>query len=1274
MGNIAVGKWSSASSEGYGGVASRGNDGNTNGNYGGGSCTHTTGGSPSWWQVDLAGVYNIHSVEIYHRSGLCGANPCAARGNNYKVYISDTPDYTTGTMCDMTGYNTDSPSSNVPCGLASAQYVTISPMVTVCEVEVNVPLTAGLVDTQPCNTDTMCPVDCEGYWRAWGLCSAECGGGTQTRYFEVTSPANYGGACPEADEGTQEQACNTQPCPIDCVGEWTAWGACSLACGGGVQTRDFTVTEQAQFGGLCTHEGITQEQACNQIPCSPDGTPAEIVLEDGLELAANLQYDLPLSAQNVLATISRVDIDGKPYEVGRSYDANEWEGVMPTPLAFDCSAAVTCTVVLPADTSGGDVYVINVMTRADGRTDEMIMAQFLMSATFGQTRASIAEIMAMGGTNDERIANWLDAQMEQAPTLHRAYYRRRVNSPWDIPVRSAGPSHPCQTNSLWHRFAFSEADQGKIVEVSETAGGFTLSVNGVARTELAAGVVDFSAAEPPYHICAINYPTLAGVGGEVILGSEATCEKNWWNNLINGARGWQRFIAGPITLPNPAITFSAVPDGTIVLNEADATFVDGKDPDTKVLQSLNVNCPLTNVGPEDITFIRYGNDYYRHQPVQMLLENTVENPASTAPASFPASPRIGGLTCPTVPKSIFNRDSCVRRVGCTTPLEYSDTPVTLDEATLIAMYRSSGNRHVHYVDGLEFAQGERSGFNPFDPAMVPITRSNFHHSFAAMKAGTLMVSPCSGSSRWRSSDGPCTEETGLDDGTKASIRSAIQTSSDANTRVKDLVVIEGTCSGDDVIGASVTVGDQCWSHTHPANLNVVDFTYWVAGNSRVGPIEQAYGENPTARYAWNDDPRYMMSLSQDGYTWKEFTTSYLRLFTDLYRLKALGVQTDPEQIPGGGYLLARLGDTISFKDLPLEIQTPDFAEFVGATVVGGGEYDGSEACGSYGEVANDATLGHNYGFYGVARLGGDIASTYYFRSKGLRMADAMSPHNDKSALMTNIHTYSEDQLRQKVAWAFNQLLVVSRDAFPSQHSTEMEHWPAYQDIFVRNAFGNYRDILREVAFSVMQGKYLTFHGSRSYAQSIKYPDENFAREFMQLFSIGTVALNPDGTVQRDEDGNPVETYGTRDIANYARAWTGFFKEEPRNNREDRWETRQENLVDPMRLESRSRDREYSYLASNRSPVSKRLSPVGLRSIPEDRPVRRSHWRRVPDVHRPARKDVPAEGCYVRVPRVQHAVQHGHCFYWWLRSGWLFGQRGGFPERTRRRTVWTSCTS
>ena len=71
----------------------------------------------------------------------------------------------------------------------------------------------------------------------------------------------------------------------------------------------------------------------------------------------------------------------------------------------------------------------------------------------------------MGTNNDERIENWLDAQMALPAGLHRAYYRRNVNTPTNMQIRSTGPSHPCQETSLWQRAAFSQMDRGKIVEV-----------------------------------------------------------------------------------------------------------------------------------------------------------------------------------------------------------------------------------------------------------------------------------------------------------------------------------------------------------------------------------------------------------------------------------------------------------------------------------------------------------------------------------------------------------------------------------------------------------------------------------------------------------------------------------------------------------------------------------------------------------------------------------------------------------------------------------------
>lgn len=98
-------------------------------------------------------------------------------------------------------------------------------------------------------------------------------------------------------------------------------------------------------------------------------------------------------------------------------------------------------------------------------------------------------------------------------------------------------------------------------------------------------------------------------------------------------------------------------------------------------------------------------------------------------------------------------------------------------------------------------------------------------------------------------------------------------------------------------------------------------------------------------------------------------------------------------------------------------------------------------------------------------------------------------------VLSDLAVRAHDQLRQKVAWGLSQQFVISGDGFPRTHVRDIEQWTQYHDIFVRHAFGNLRDVMREVTYSPMQGKYLTFLGSRSFARSGTYPDENFAREF-----------------------------------------------------------------------------------------------------------------------------------------------------------------------------------
>jgi uncharacterized protein (DUF1800 family) len=133
-----------------------------------------------------------------------------------------------------------------------------------------------------------------------------------------------------------------------------------------------------------------------------------------------------------------------------------------------------------------------------------------------------------------------------------------------------------------------------------------------------------------------------------------------------------------------------------------------------------------------------------------------------------------------------------------------------------------------------------------------------------------------------------------------------------------------------------------------------------------------------------------------------------------------------------------------------------------------------------------------------------------------------------------------DTLRQRVALALSEICVVSTTGLKDVKC----YWPflasaQYFDLLADNAFGNYRNLLRRLPFNPAMGTYLNVAGSQKVKpKSPAVPDENFARELMQLFTIGTVMLNPDGTEQR-VNGQPVPTYGLEDVQQLARIFTGL---------------------------------------------------------------------------------------------------------------------------------------
>ena len=131
----------------------------------------------------------------------------------------------------------------------------------------------------------------------------------------------------------------------------------------------------------------------------------------------------------------------------------------------------------------------------------------------------------------------------------------------------------------------------------------------------------------------------------------------------------------------------------------------------------------------------------------------------------------------------------------------------------------------------------------------------------------------------------------------------------------------------------------------------------------------------------------------------------------------------------------------------------------------------------------------------------------------------------------------DDHLRQRMAYALSQIFVVSSNSDLRDHA---ESLTSYYDILLEHSFGNYRDLLQDITYSPSMGFYLShLNNSKAIPEENIHPDENYAREIMQLLSIGLYELNLNGTRRQDANGNDIPTYNNADIKELARVFTGL---------------------------------------------------------------------------------------------------------------------------------------
>lgn len=135
-------------------------------------------------------------------------------------------------------------------------------------------------------------------------------------------------------------------------------------------------------------------------------------------------------------------------------------------------------------------------------------------------------------------------------------------------------------------------------------------------------------------------------------------------------------------------------------------------------------------------------------------------------------------------------------------------------------------------------------------------------------------------------------------------------------------------------------------------------------------------------------------------------------------------------------------------------------------------------------------------------------------------------------------TQLPDPLRQRVGFALSQIFVISDRM--ERLAVEPVGMANFYDRLLQHSFGNYRDLLREVSLHPCIGIYLSHLGNKKADPVEKtFPDENYAREVMQLFSIGLWMLNPDGSHMLDSGGQPIPTYNNANITELARVFTGL---------------------------------------------------------------------------------------------------------------------------------------
>ena len=538
-----------------------------------------------------------------------------------------------------------------------------------------------------------------------------------------------------------------------------------------------------------------------------------------------------------------------------------------------------------------------------------------------------------------------------------------------------------------------------------------------------------------------------------------------------------------------------------------------------IMTELRAPCSLSPKARHSDAFLVYDGVFYHYDQRLQMVENTLEAPTNLSNIFEHSLTR-----CPNVRKTFLNAQTCVRRRTCS-GLQFSNVQVQLNHSIIRRFYEVS-NLYVYVTVGLRdgwdnyhqtlcswysttrwmnigraapstnvstasdtsgqgnvthpsqcvsgrccgvlFKGAAGSQCNPVPiwdftswthPGSGAVTNDRLcgqikydwlsksaTHAYrqdpedttlqsldhGAIQVGQYVDSACSSSVPPPSppiTTVPCTST--LDADTVASIVQKLNTTDTHNQFVRDIKVVgcngcREPCSAPSAPvvagqGARVELDGNCWQHVHSNMLDVRDFTFFsMMHDGNTGAFK------PITRFAIDGGTELRFPSSHSMNRWNKKQS----------HAKVLG----------------RLGDTVAFSALPAEVQTLAMAEELGGRT--NLDNHGTEVCGSPGEVANRPEYGHRIASWiSLLNLGDEgLFRDYKHGGVARRMV-----HTARSL-------YAPDQLRQRVAWALSQIYVIGTSGLEG-FGDKNEIWHSYYDIFVRHAFGNLRDVIREVSYS-----------------------------------------------------------------------------------------------------------------------------------------------------------------------------------------------------------------